>query len=191
MNIGLWLRYAALNLRSGLKGFYILLTCLTLGVAAIAIIGSLTSAIEQGLTEQGQPLLGGDIAFSLVQREATADELAYVRSKGAVSRVATLRAMATANAKSTLVEIKAVDQAYPLYGKLVLANDVELASALTVANSVHGVAVDELLLGRLGVKIGDTLKIGTTVLKVAAVITAEPDRIGDGIKGCRRHHCGT
>ena len=120
MNIGLWLRYAALNLRSGLKGFYILLTCLTLGVAAIAIIGSLTSAIEQGLTEQGQPLLGGDIAFSLVQREATADELAYVRSKGAVSRVATLRAMATANAKSTLVEIKAVDQAYPLYGKLVL-----------------------------------------------------------------------
>ena len=181
MNIRLWLRYAALNLRSGLKGFYILLTCLTLGVAAIAIIGSLTSAIEQGLTEQGQPLLGGDIAFSLVQREATEDELAYVRSKGAVSRVATLRAMATANAKSTLVEIKAVDQAYPLYGKLVLANDVELASALTVADNVHGVAVDELLLGRLGVKIGDTLKIGTTVLKVAAVITAEPDRIGDGI----------
>jgi putative ABC transport system permease protein len=181
MNIGLWLRYAALNLRSGLKGFYILLTCLTLGVAAIAIIGSLTSAIEQGLTEQGQPLLGGDVEFSLIQREATPGEFAYVKSKGQTSRVATLRAMATANAKSTLVEIKAVDDLYPLYGKLALSNAMELPTALAVTNGVHGVAVDELLLGRLGVQIGDTLKIGMTILKVTAVITAEPDRIGDGI----------
>jgi putative ABC transport system permease protein len=181
MNIDLWLRYAALNLRSGLKGFYILLTCLTLGVAAIAIIGSLTSAIQRGLTEQGQPLLGGDVEFSLIQREASVEELAYVKSKGQTSRIATLRAMATANAKSTLVEIKAVDDAYPLYGKLTLADNVALSSALSTTNGIHGVAVDELLLGRLGVKVGDTVKIGTTVLKVAGVITAEPDRIGDGI----------
>jgi putative ABC transport system permease protein len=181
MNIGLWLRYAALNLRSGLKGFYILLTCLTLGVAAIAIIGSLTSAIERGLTEQGQPLLGGDVEFSLIQREASPAELAYVKGKGLTSRVATLRAMATANAKSTLVEIKAVDDAYPLYGTLTLSGNIALSSVLTAPNGVHGVAVDELLLGRLGIKVGDTLKIGTTVLRVAGVITAEPDRIGDGI----------
>ena len=52
MNPMLWFKYAALNLRSGLKGFYILLTCLTLGVAAIAIIGSLTAAIERGLVNR-------------------------------------------------------------------------------------------------------------------------------------------
>ncbi len=181
MNLGLWLRYAALNLRSGLKGFYILLTCLTLGVAAIAIIGSLTSAIEQGLTEQGQPLLGGDVEFTLIQREASADELAYVKSKGETSRIATLRAMATANERSTLVEIKAVDNAYPLYGKLLLNNAIELPTALALTGGVLGVTVDELLLGRLGLKINDTLKIGTTSLKVTGVIAAEPDRIGDGI----------
>ena len=178
MNIGLWLKYAALNLRSGLKGFYILLTCLTLGVAAIAIIGSLTSAIERGLAEQGQPLLGGDVEFTLVQREASADELAYVKAKGQTSRIATLRAMATANARSTLVEIKAVDDLYPLYGKLMLADNTELQSALATSG---GVVVDELLLGRLGVKIGDPIKIGASTLNVQGVITAEPDRIGDGI----------
>ncbi len=180
MNIGLWLSYAAKNLRSGLKGFYILLTCLTLGVAAIAIIGSLTSAIEQGLAEQGQPLLGGDVEFSLIHREATAPELAYIKTKGTTSRIATLRAMATANQQSTLVEIKAVDVVYPLYGNMQLTNDAEFATSLTRTAGVHGVAVDELLLGRLGLKIGDSLKIGTMALKVAGVIAAEPDRIADG-----------
>jgi putative ABC transport system permease protein len=180
MNIGLWVAYAAKNLRSGLKGFYILLTCLTLGVAAIAIIGSLTSAIEQGLAEQGQPLLGGDVEFSLIHREAKMLELDYIKSKGTTSRVATLRAMATANAQSTLVEIKAVDAAYPLFGKLQLADTADFSASLAKNSGVYGVAVDELMLGRLGLKIGDTLKIGTTGLKVAGVIAAEPDRIADG-----------
>lgn len=174
----LWLKYAALNLRSGLKGFYILLTCLTLGVAAIAIIGSLTSAIERGLAEQGQPLLGGDVEFALIQREANAEEMTYMASKGTTSRIATLRAMATANGLSTLVEIKAVDDAYPLYGTFALAGGSTLAAELAVNDSI---VVDELLLGRLGVKLGDTLKLGSVALRVGGVITAEPDRIADGI----------
>ncbi len=181
MNIRLWLTYAARNLRSGLKGFYILLTCLTLGVAAIAVIGSLTSAIEQGLTEQGQPLLGGDVEFSLIHREATAPELAYIKSKGTTSRVATLRAMATANAQSTLVEIKAIDAAYPLFGQMSLKQLGNISTATAIDAGVHGVVVDELLLGRLALKVGDTLKIGTNALKVTGVIAAEPDRISDGI----------
>jgi putative ABC transport system permease protein len=181
MNIGLWLTYAAKNLRSGLKGFYILLTCLTLGVAAIAVIGSLTSAIEQGLTEQGQPLLGGDVEFSLIHREASSPEFEYIKTKGNTSRVATLRAMATANAQSTLVEIKAVDAAYPLYGQMLIKGAASLSESTALTAGIHGVAVDELLLGRLALKIGDTLKIGTTTLKVSGVISAEPDRISDGL----------
>ncbi len=181
MNIGLWLSYAAKNLRSGLKGFYILLTCLTLGVAAIAVIGSLTSAIERGLTEQGQPLLGGDVEFSLIHREATAPEQAYINSKGATSRIATMRAMATANERSTLIELKAIDNAYPLYGTLLLSQNADVKTATSLSNGQHGVVVDELLLGRLNLKIGDSLKIGTTALRVTGVINAEPDRIADGI----------
>jgi putative ABC transport system permease protein len=168
----LWLKYAVLNLRSGLKGFYILLTCLTLGVAAIAIIGSLSASIERGLIEQGQPLLGGDLDFALIHREASKEELAFIASKGPVSRVATLRGMATAKDNSTLVEIKAVDDVYPLYGKLEVKGDGLKAAGDAV--------VDEILLGRLGVKVGDTIKIGTVDLNISGVITAEPDRISDG-----------
>jgi putative ABC transport system permease protein len=180
MNFLLWCRYAARNLRSGLKGFYILLTCLTLGVGAIAIIGSLTAAIESGLAEQGQPLLGGDVQFTLVQREATPSELAFITSKGRISRVAAMRAMATAANQSTLVEVKAVDAAYPLYGTLNLSNDMTPPTALARQNSQHRVAVDPLLLGRLGLQVGDQFKIGAATVVVSSTITAEPDRISDG-----------
>ena len=104
MNFSLWLRFAARDLRSGLQGFWIFLTCLTLGTAAIAIIGSLSASTERGLNEQGQPLLGGDVEFSLVHREATDKELAFIASNGSLSKVATLRAMAIAPETATLVE---------------------------------------------------------------------------------------
>src|SRR5690349_1835519 len=93
----LWLTYAWRDLRSGLQGFWIFLTCLTLGTAAIAIVGSLGAAIDRGLMEQGQPLLGGDVEVALIHREATPAELAFLTSKGSVSKVASLRAMARGN----------------------------------------------------------------------------------------------
>ncbi|NMD07886.1 MAG: FtsX-like permease family protein, partial [Phyllobacteriaceae bacterium] len=176
----LWLRYALKNLRSGLKGFWIFLTCLTLGVAAIAIVGSLSAAIERGLAEQGQPLLGGDLEFSLIHREVNDKELAFIRAQGEVSRIATLRAMATANGRSTLVEIKSVDAAYPLYGAMAYEPGAS-TSVLAAQDSTFGIAVDPLLLGRLGVTPGSQIKIGSRPFTIAAVIAAEPDRISDGI----------
>jgi putative ABC transport system permease protein len=176
----LWLRYARKNLRSGLKGFWIFLTCLTLGVASIAIIGSLSASITRGLAEQGQPLLGGDLEFSLIHREATATEMAFIQSKGLTSRIATLRAMATANERSTLVEIKAADPYYPLYGALTFAPGAA-AQPLSFAGGQHGIAVDPLLLGRLGLRPGDSLNIGSATFRIAAVVASEPDRISDGI----------
>lgn len=178
--IWIWLTYALRNLRSGLKGFWIFLTCLTLGVASIAIIGSLGAAVDRGLTEQGQPLMGGDVEFSIIQRPATDKELSYITSKGIVSEVTTLRAMATSSGQSTLVEIKATDENYPLYGALTFEQTVT-ENIYDAKNNEFGVAADPLLLGRLGLKIGDTLKIGTTQLRLRATIKAEPDRISDGI----------
>ena len=87
MNLLLWLRFAWRDLRSGLQGFWIFLTCLALGTAAIAIVGSLSAAIDRGLVEQGQPLLGGDVEFALIHRQATPREIwPSSTSKGNVSR---------------------------------------------------------------------------------------------------------
>ncbi len=181
MNPALWLRFAARDLRSGLQGFWIFLTCLALGTGTIAIIGSLAAAVERGLDEQGQPLLGGDVEFSLVHREATEPELRFIASKGEVSKVATVRAMAVSGDGTTLVEAKAVDANYPLYGALVLDGGMALADALATKDGVPGAVADPLLMGRLGITPGQRVKLGSIEVEVRALIKTEPDRISDGI----------
>jgi putative ABC transport system permease protein len=181
MNLGLWLRFALKNLRSGLKGFWIFLSCLTLGVAAIAIIGSLGASLERGMKEQGQPLLGGDVEYSIIHREVSADELAFIRTQGEMSRVATLRAMATAKGGSTLVEIKAADTLYPMYGALELDGGSARNVFQQKKDGAFQVFADPLLKGRLGLQAGDRLKIGTLEFVLADTIKTEPDRLADGI----------
>jgi putative ABC transport system permease protein len=181
MTPGLWLRFAARDLRSGLQGFWIFLTCLTLGTAAIAIIGSLSAAVQRGLDEQGQPLLGGDLEFSLIHRQASAEEQAFMNSQGTVSLVATLRAMAKTADATALVEVKSVDSQYPLFGQVKLEGGGAVDTALERKDGRYGVAVDPLLLGRLGIAAGDRISIGTADFDIRAIIASEPDRLSDGI----------
>src|SRR5215469_16651417 len=108
--VWLSLRYALRELRGGLRGFYVFIACIALGVMAIAGVGSVAASLGEGLAREGRNLLGGDVAFVLFQREAKPQELAYLRSRGEVSVIATLRAMArTADGRLALVEMKAVD----------------------------------------------------------------------------------
>jgi putative ABC transport system permease protein len=171
----LWLTYALRNLRSGLRGFWIFLACITLGVAAISMIGSLAAAVQRGLDEQGQTILGGDVEFSIVQRQANQDELSYLAAHGTLSATQTMRAMAQGPQTSTLVELKAIDQTYPLFGSL------KLSPATDLMASENAIAVDPLLLQRLGLKMGDSLKLGAATLVVKAVIDEEPDRLANGV----------
>ncbi|MFO1120933.1 MAG: FtsX-like permease family protein [Hyphomicrobiales bacterium] len=181
MTPSLWLRFARRDLRSGLQGFWIFLTCLALGTAAIAIIGSLAAAISRGLDEQGQPLLGGDVEFALIHREASPQELSFIASKGEVSKIASVRAMAVAGESTTLVEVKAVDSAYPLYGTLGLETGEMAAGSLERRDGVYGALADPLLMGRLGIKPGDRVRVGTLDVQIRGLIASEPDRISDGI----------
>ena len=179
MNIALWLRFAGRDLRSGLQGFWIFLTCLALGTGTIAIIGALSASVERGIDEQGQPLLGGDLEFSLVHRQTTEPELAFIASKGDVSKVATVRGMALTPDSTALVEVKAVDGNYPLYGAMVLEGGMPLAGAIATKDGVAGAAADPLLLGRLGLKLGDRIKLGGSEIEIRALIANEPDRLSD------------
>ena len=109
------LRFALRELRGGLRGFYVFIACIALGVMAIAGVGSVAASLTEGLAREGRTLLGGDVAFSLIQREATPEERAFLRARGrsrSRRRCAPWRAAATAS--SALVELKAVDGAYPL-----------------------------------------------------------------------------
>ena len=181
MNLPLALRLALRDLRSGLSGLYILVVCVLLGVTAIAAIGSLSEAVRQGLEREGQPLLGGDIEVSLVQRKLTPEERGALSALGEIREVASLRAMASSASRHALVEIKAVGEDYPLYGALVLSNGVKPANALALRDGRHGIAAEPLLFERLGLKPGDAIVIGEARFDGRASILREPDRLSDGI----------
>ncbi len=118
--LGLPLRFALRELRGGLRGFYVFIACIALGVTAIAGVGSVAQSLADGLSREGRAILGGDVSFALIQREANEKELAFVRSQGALSVSATMRAMVRRDdGEFALVELKAADSAYPLIGKAV------------------------------------------------------------------------
>ena len=153
-SLTLAIRFARRELRSGLSGFRIFLAALTLGVAAIAGVGSLGEAFLTGLSEQGRTLLGGDIRLQRLYQPANETERKFLTDYGAVSESATLRSMATAGndpAKRTLVELKAVDPAYPLIGQALLAPAGDLQRALACDASGCGAVVEDALITRLGV----------------------------------------
>ena len=77
--------------------------------------------------------------------------------------------------RRVVVALKAVDDAYPLYGEVVLDPP---AISLDEALADSGVVVERGLLARLGLALGDPLRIGEADFVIRAVIEREPDRIG-------------
>src|SRR4051794_29002496 len=157
----LTLRFALRDMRGGLRGFTVFIACIALGVAAIAGVGSFASSLGDGLAREGSVILGGDASFSLIPREATAAERAFLDSKGRVSAAPTLPGLAPTEAgPPALVELKAVEAASPLSGPGVLDPAGDLASALAEHDGVFGAAVDPALLARLNLAPGARVTIG-------------------------------
>ncbi len=176
------LRFAWRELRGGLRGFGVFIACIALGVMAIAGVGSIAASLADGLSSAGRVILGGDLAFSLIQREANERERAFLDRRGTVSADATLRAMArTADGQSTLIELKAVDDAYPLYGALATDPAMPPAALFAPRGDVFGAAVDPALLARLNLKTGDRISIGAATIEIRAALTGEPDKLSGGI----------
>src|SRR3954468_22240099 len=141
---------------------------------AIADVGSVAASLSEGLSREGRTLLGGDIAFSLIQREATPEELAVLRARGQVSVAAALRVMArSGDGKLALVELKAVDNNYPMLGELTLAPTLSVAELLAERDGVYGAAADSILLARLDLKLGDRVTIGNAPYQIRSVVEAE------------------
>ncbi|HEY2529589.1 MAG TPA: FtsX-like permease family protein [Xanthobacteraceae bacterium] len=176
------LRFAWRELRGGLHGFVVFIGCIALGVMAIAGVGSVAASLADGLADAGQAILGGDLAFSLIQREANDRERAWLDRHGTLSVAATTRAMArTREGRTILVEIKAVDAAYPLYGSVATEPAMPLSALLARGGDAFGAAVDPALLARLNLKTGDRVTIGNDVIELRAALTREPDALADGI----------
>ncbi len=175
-------RFIWRDLRGGFRGFGVFIGCIALGVLAIAGVGSVAASLNDGIAGAGQTILGGDLAFTLIQRQANAAERAFFDAHGDVSAVATLRAMArTADGRSTLVELKAVDGDYPLFGAAVTDPAMPLDALFAEKNGAFGAAVDPALLTRLDLKTGDRISIGGATIELRAALSSEPDKLASGI----------
>lgn len=169
-------RFALRELRGGLSGFRIFLACLALGVAAIAAAGSTNEAVQRGLQSDARVLLGGDLEVELTYRPPTPEQMALIDSFGRTSLTSELRTMARVDGDSTLVQLKGVDDAYPLYGAVELDPVMPLSQALEQRNGQWGAAVDPALLARLRIGIGDTIRLGNQDVEVRAALIVQPDR---------------
>ena len=176
------IRIALRELRGGLSGFYIFLACIALGTGAIAAVNSVASTITASIASQGQSLLAGDVRFELNNREANSEEMSFLEGLGTVAKSTGLRSMARLadGSDQSLVEIKAVDDAYPLYGEVKTEPTVPLQSLLKADGSDYGAVAAPLLLDRLGIKPGDEILVGNARLKISASLLSEPDALSDG-----------
>ncbi len=180
-------RFIWRDLRGGLRGFGVFIVCIALGVMAIAGVGSVAASLNDGIGGAGRVILGGDLALTLIQRQASDAERAFLDAHGTVSEVATLRAMArtattlAADANSALVEVKAVDAHYPLFGTVVTDPAMPLAALFAQNGNAFGAAVDPTLLTRLNLKIGDRISIGNAAIELRAALTSEPDKLAGGL----------
>ncbi len=171
-------RFARRELRGGVGGFRVFLACLTLGVGAIAGVGSLSEAVLGGLRADAKTLLGGDVSVQLVHEPAGRAERAYLAASGEVSEVSTMRSMVRRvdGEQRSLVELKAIDDAYPLYGSLDVSPAQDRTALLGFDGVAWGVAVDPNLLSRLDVDIGDTIRVADGTFVIRGEIIREPDR---------------
>ena len=175
------LRLARRELRGGTRGFRIFIACLALGVAAIAAVGSTRAMLEESISTDSREILGGDLLIDIVHRPATPDERSAMDESGIVAASAEMRTMAraeNARATRTLVELKTVEDTYPLYGALETAPALPRAALLDQSNGLWGAAAAPELLTRLGISVGDVLQIGDARFEVRAAIRQEPDRVG-------------
>lgn len=170
-------RLARREIRGGLRGFAVFLACLALGVAAVAAVGTVAASLEAALGADARRLLGGDLELRQSHAEPAPEVLAMLRSRGRLSHQVEARAMVFGPDQSAaLAEVKAVDAAYPLYGRLELAGPGDPRGMLARRDGVFGALADPVLAERLGVRVGGILRLGEASFVLRGLIAREPDR---------------
>ncbi len=177
------LRFALRDLLGDPRGFGVFIACVAIGVAAISGVSGLSRSLAQGLAREGRTILGGDASFSVVARELSAEQSAFLGSHGRLSEIDLMRAMARRdNGEAAMVEIKAVDpESYPVFGSLESDPALPLATALQTRDGVAGALVDPTLLARLNVSVGDVVDIGGMRFRLSATLINEPDKLAGGV----------
>jgi putative ABC transport system permease protein len=175
------LRMAAREIRSSWQRLLFFFICIAVGVAAIIALRSVIQSVRAGMSQQAQVLIASDILLTS-NREFTSKVLDTIAAEqrsgriGVVSRATETPTMVRpadpSKAVARMVELRAVEREFPLYGTLTLANGRYSYNLLLN----HGVVVRPELLAQLDVKVGDQILIGNVPFQIRGVIASEPGR---------------
>ncbi len=164
------------DLRASGRSLWIFVACLMLGVTLVTAGGGLYRQVADALRDDARLLFGADVEVE-ASRPLPDTALAWMRERGTVSSGIELRTMLrTDSGRAQLVELQAIDERYPLLGRLVLQPEGPVAAALDLRDGRWGVAVDGTLAQRMGLQPGDRVAIGDIELTVRALIVRQPDR---------------
>lgn len=180
LNLSLALTIARRELRGGVRGLWIVLLCLALGVGVIAAVGSLRAAVDAGLAADGRALLGGDLEVDSGSQPLPDQLRDWLHHNGAAtSDVAQMRSLLVApSGERQLIELKAVDGKWPLVGTAEAEPAQPIAAALALKDGHYGLLAEQVVLDRLKLRTGDLARLGTETFRIAGVLTQEPDRVG-------------
>ena len=188
------LKMAWRETRAAWRHFLYFLVCIAIGVGALTGVSLFGTQVEQTVTKEARSLLGGDLEIRLSWQVSPAGQaiLDSLQDRDVAStHISELVAMAAKAESSTtgqptqIIELKAVEPQYPLYGSLRLEPDVGLAELLRRQTGncpdrlCFGVVVQESLLIRMGLAVGDRLKIGQGQFVITGVVRTEPDRMAN------------
>jgi putative ABC transport system permease protein len=176
------LRFALKSLWRDWRGgdLGLLAFALVLAVAAVTSVGFFTDRVDQALQQQGNELLAADLVIE------SADPLPELFAEQAATRG--LRRSRSLSFPSVLlnadgpqlVQVKAVDDAYPLRGQLLLRTAAAgIASAAPAAPANGRLWVEPRLLTLLGSELGQSVRLGDSELVLDRLIAFEPDRGGN------------
>lgn len=172
-------RIAAREMSSSRGKFFFVILSVAIGVAALTGVRGFSSSFRSTLLNRARRIMAADLSARMFQ-QPTLDQqrgLAGISAEGVeITPVTELLSMASApkTLDPLLISLKAVDPAlYPFYGNVELASSAQLRGVLTPETVV---VADDLLV-RLHLDIGDSLKIGTKLFRIAAVVINEPDRL--------------
>lgn len=179
-----WLRLAWRQLRRDLASgdIRILLAALILAVVAVTAIGFVTDRADRALAIEANRLLGGDAVVrgdapitGAVSNAATAPGLARTET---VEFQSMIRVGSGAAANLRLGDLRALGEDFPLRGRFRIADAHGERDATGIPQR------DTLWMSRagaeqLGAKIGDEIAIGTSTLKLSALVVQEPDAAMD------------
>ncbi|MFZ5876422.1 MAG: ABC transporter permease [Nitrospirota bacterium] len=166
------------NLRAGSRHHVPIVAAIALGVGAVVAIAAAADVARRAIAGDAKSLLAADLELRSTNPLSSFAEGAVNRlaSQGArVTQVRELIAMAAAPGRAVLVELKAVEDAYPFYGRVETAPERPFASLLH-GGPPFGAVVHEAFLIRLGLSLGDRFRVGDAEFVAHAVLRAEPDR---------------